>query len=99
MAEYSMEQFGAYNVARAFGAEQAAAQMAGFIIRLAAEVGEGWATDPRRIALEDALQIFKTQTLGRNLLDEESLAQLEVLNAIDADRDRRLGPSWRAISP
>lgn len=92
MAEYSMEQFGAYNVARVFGAEQAAAQMTEFIVHLAAEVGEGWATDPRRVSLEHALQIFRTLS-SRDLLDEESLARLEVLNAIDLDRNRRLAQS------
>lgn len=92
MAEYSMEQFGAYNVARVFGAERAADQMAEFIVHLAAEAGEDWFADPRRLPLEEALQIFRTLS-SRDLLDEESLAQLEVLNAIDSDRDRRLAQS------
>jgi hypothetical protein len=90
MSEYTMKQFHLYNVARQAGAEQAVTNLQVHISALASEAGEAWLTDPRRVPMEEALAVLRSHAGGRHILDEASLAEVELLAVMAADRDKRL---------
>jgi len=90
MSEYTMEQFRLFVVARQAGAEQAVENLRVHIGALASEAGEAWLTDPRRVPMEECLAVLQSHAGGRHLLNEENLADVELLAAMAADPDKRL---------